>query len=64
MFFLERATNEHNTKEDWAHIMDVCDKAKQSPEEARNYLKAILRRLNHSDPHVGVQAATVRSQFI
>lgn len=56
---IERATSEQNTKENWGHIMDVCDKAKQSPEEARNYLKAILKRLSNSDPHIGLQAATV-----
>lgn len=56
---LEKATSEQNESEKWDLILDVCDKAGKSSEEAKNYLKAILKRLNHSDPHVAVQAATV-----
>lgn len=44
--------------------MDVCDKAKQSTDEARNYLKAIIKRLNNTDPHIGLQAATVINLYL
>lgn len=57
--FAENATSEKNETEKWDLILDICDKAGKSPDEAKNYLKAVLRRLNHPDPHVAIQAATV-----
>lgn len=56
---VEAATSDKNVTEKWDLILDVCDKAGKSPEDAKIYLKAILKRLNNTDPHVGLQAATV-----
>lgn len=39
--------------------MAVCDKAGKTTDEAKLYLKAIIRRLQHVNPHVCLQAATV-----
>lgn len=59
-FDAEKATNENNTTEDWAVIMDICDKASRNTDEAKNYLKVILKRLSNADPHIAIQAVTVR----
>lgn len=56
---LEKATSDTNTSEKWAVIMDICDRIGNSSQHARDSLRIILKRLNHADPHVVVQAITV-----
>lgn len=56
---VESATNEKNLEEDWGLIISICDKAGKSSEDAKNYLRAIIKRLYNSDPHVGVKAVTL-----
>lgn len=55
----EKATNENNTQEKWGLIMEVCDKVTNGAASSKECLKNIVKRLNHSDPHVVIQAITV-----
>lgn len=44
--------------------MEVCDKINSNPRNTKDYLKAILRRMGHTDPHVVIQALTVLDSCI
>lgn len=63
MSFTDRATSDKLEEEDWQSIMNICDKAGKSSEDAKAWLRAIVKRLYNSDPHVGVKAVTVSSTF-
>lgn len=39
--------------------MEVCDKVTNGAASSKECLKNIVKRLNHSDPHVVIQAITV-----
>lgn len=55
----EKATSEKIVGEKWGMIMDICDKIGSSSANAKESLRIIIKRLNHQDPHVVVQAITV-----
>lgn len=59
IFGADTATSEKNVEENWGQIMNICDKAGKNCDDAKQYLKAIIKRLYHSDPHVGIKAVTV-----
>jgi hypothetical protein len=56
----EKATDEKNTSEEWGLIMDICDRIGNSPVHAKDCLRSVVKRLNHQDPHIVMQAITVR----
>lgn len=56
---IEKATDEKNTSEEWGLIMDICDRIGNSPVHAKDCLRSVVKRLNHQDPHIVMQAITL-----
>ncbi|KAK5973071.1 Jak pathway signal transduction adaptor molecule [Trichostrongylus colubriformis] len=57
--YIDKVTAEHLTTENWAMILDVCDKVNSDPRAPKNALLSIRKRLNHRDPHVVLLALSV-----
>ena len=55
----EKATSNKIVSEDWALIMEICDKVGSSPQHAKDCLRSIVKRLNNPDPHIVILAITV-----
>lgn len=55
----DKVTSENNTSEDWALILDICDRIQADPNGPKDGLKSIVRRLNTQIPVVALQTLTV-----
>ncbi len=49
----------NNTSENWALMMDLCDKVSNSPASCKECLRSITKRLHSEIPHVQKQALVV-----
>lgn len=58
-FPADKATSEENTSEDWALIMDICDRVMVEATGPKECLRSIIRRLNSPIPIVVLQSLTV-----
>ncbi|KAJ8679848.1 hypothetical protein QAD02_015635 [Eretmocerus hayati] len=56
---VEKATSHTKTSEDWALIMEICDKVGNSSVHAKDCLRSIVKRLNAQDPHIVILAITL-----
>ncbi|XP_050725461.1 signal transducing adapter molecule 1-like [Eriocheir sinensis] len=57
--YIERATSEKNTSDDWGQIMDICDKVKESNTGSKDCLRSLVKRLNSENPRIVLQAITL-----
>ncbi|PAV89378.1 hypothetical protein WR25_11924 isoform A [Diploscapter pachys] len=57
---IEKVTAETLSTENWALILDICDKINSNPtQHSKLALMSIRKRLNHRDPHVVMYALSV-----
>ncbi|XP_018021434.1 signal transducing adapter molecule 1 [Hyalella azteca] len=56
---IDRATSDANTSEDWALILDICDRVKEYNDGPKDCIKAIAKKLNSDRPRTALQAIVV-----
>ncbi|KAF2364683.1 SH3 domain [Trinorchestia longiramus] len=53
---IDRATSDSNTSEDWAVILDICDRVKEYNDGPKDCIKSLTKKLNSDSPRVALQA--------
>lgn len=53
---VEKATKENNVTEDWQSILECCDYINAQQTRPLEYLRSIMKRMNHPHPNVSIQA--------
>lgn len=53
---VEKATSESNVTEDWQSILECCDYINAQQARPIEYLRCIMKRMNHAHPNISIQA--------
>jgi signal transducing adaptor molecule len=61
---VDKATSETNTAEDWNLILDICDQVQVDSNLPKECLKYLMKRMNHSNPHVVLHSLTVSIRIV
>ncbi|KAK4752884.1 hypothetical protein SAY87_021682 [Trapa incisa] len=61
---VEKATSDLLMNPDWAMNLDICDYINSYPGQAREFIKAVKRRLQHKNPKVQFLALTLLETMV
>lgn len=56
----DKATDENLTSEDWAAIMEVCDRVSSDPKGPKESVQSLIKRLAHRNANVQLYTLEVR----
>uniref|UniRef100_A0A2P2HY17 Signal transducing adapter molecule 1-like n=1 Tax=Hirondellea gigas TaxID=1518452 RepID=A0A2P2HY17_9CRUS len=56
---IDRATSDKNTSDDWAVILDVCDRVKEYNDGPKHCIRGISKKMLNDNPRISMQAITL-----